>query len=135
MPPGGTPQVPAASPERRRAPVSGVIVATIVALAAAAALLGLVFVGALKVPGLGRSASDGPYSVIFTESGLPAGTSWSATVHGVTRGSTTTTVTFSEDDGSYAFSTDAAGYGGSPASGTLVVKGATLHVAVKFTKL
>jgi hypothetical protein len=43
------------------------------------------------------------YTVTFTESGLPSGTTWSVKLGGSTRSSTTSTITFSEPNGTYAY--------------------------------
>jgi len=43
------------------------------------------------------------YSVTFTESGLPSGTSWSVTLNGNTESSTTNTISFSEPNGTYSY--------------------------------
>ncbi|MEM3489441.1 MAG: hypothetical protein QXO75_07300, partial [Nitrososphaerota archaeon] len=43
------------------------------------------------------------YSVTFTESGLPAGTSWSVTLNGVTLSSSSNSIVFSEPNGSYSY--------------------------------
>jgi hypothetical protein len=77
----------------------------------------------------------GTYSVTFSESGLPSGTSWSVTLGGVEETSTGTTITFSEPNGtySYAFGT-VAGYV-TPVSGTLTVKGAAVSPSVSFASI
>jgi hypothetical protein len=65
---------------------------------------GLEFVGsAMIIP----SATE--YAVVFTESGLPtgtngsSGTNWSIALNGTSQNSTTSTITFTEPDGSYLF--------------------------------
>ncbi len=134
MPLGGALRRPGAlrarSPRRSRQGVSTVLVATVLALAGAAVVLGLIFTGVLKVPG--AAPSHGPFDVVFTESGLPKGTSWSVALHGVPESSSTSKITFAEDDGTYPFSTSAPGYGGTPASGSVTVNGAAVNVPVKF---
>ncbi len=57
--------------------------------------------GAVAPEGLQTAATD--YSVVFTETGLPTGTSWSMSVDGNPQSSTTTTISFSEPNGSYLF--------------------------------
>ncbi|MGA9839616.1 MAG: YncE family protein [Thermoplasmata archaeon] len=44
------------------------------------------------------------YTVTFAESGLPSGTSWSVSLNGTPEASTTTTITFSEANGTYSYS-------------------------------
>ena len=73
------------------------------------------------------------YSVEFTESGLPPGTSWSVTLNGGTMSSTTSTITFTEANGTSSFSVSATGYTANPASGSIVVNGADLTEPIAFT--
>src|SRR3989442_1399481 len=78
--------------------------------------------------------------VTFTEAGLPSGTSWTVTMGGVSNTSTTTTIGFSEPNGtdSYAVgrtSTDAAYYTPAPSSGSVIVNGAPLSVIISFTAI
>ena len=48
-------------------------------------------------------ASLTEYPVIFTESGLPSGTSWSVTLNGTSQTSSTATIGFEEPNGSYVY--------------------------------
>jgi hypothetical protein len=74
------------------------------------------------------------YSVTFTESGLPSGTSWSVTLNGTTTSSTTTTVVFTEVNGTYDYTIGAVtGYLATPASGSVPVSGAPAAPAIAFT--
>ncbi len=75
------------------------------------------------------------YSVVFTESGLPTGTSWSVTLNGTTHSSTNATVTFTELAGSYAYtvSSSLTGYTASPASGTVTVTSSGGSAAISFS--
>ncbi|MDG6913131.1 MAG: hypothetical protein JRN35_08665, partial [Nitrososphaerota archaeon] len=74
------------------------------------------------------------YPVTFTESGLAGGTGWSVTVSGKTQSSTTSAITFTEANGTYAFTVaSVSGYSSSPASGSVTVKGAPQTVSVVFT--
>ena len=50
------------------------------------------------------------YTVTFTESGLPSHTSWQVTMSGKTTVSTGNKITFSESNGTYAFTIVSAGY-------------------------
>jgi len=57
------------------------------------------------------------YTVTFTETGLPYGTSWSVTFNGTTESSSTNTITFNEPNGIYSFSiASISGYSASPSS-------------------
>jgi len=74
------------------------------------------------------------YSVGFTESGLPSGTSWSVSLGGTTHSSTTSSVTFSESNGTFSFTVGSVpGYTASPASGSVVVAGAAVARPVAFS--
>ena len=76
------------------------------------------------------------YSVTFTETGLASGTSWSVTLAGTARSSTTTSIVFSEPNGTYSFSIGAVnGYTVSPASGHSTVNGASVSESVTFTQV
>lgn len=44
------------------------------------------------------------YSVTFVESGLPPGTTWSVTLNGVTKSSTSNSITFILPEGTYSYS-------------------------------
>lgn len=76
------------------------------------------------------------YNVTFSESGLPAGTSWSARLGTSTLSSSGTIIVFSETNGTYAFSiTTVAGYSASPSSGSVTVNGGSVSQAFTFTPL
>ncbi|MHB1493355.1 MAG: ice-binding family protein [Thermoplasmataceae archaeon] len=73
------------------------------------------------------------YNVIFTESGLPSGTSWNVTIGNVIKTSTTDTITFNEFNGTYSFSvasnsTDKI----LPSKGNIVVNGVSSYQAITF---
>ncbi len=75
------------------------------------------------------------YSVVFTESGLPSGTSWSVTLNGATESSITSTSTFTEPNGVYSYTVGTvSGYAVAPPSGTLTVNGAAVSETITFTK-
>ena len=75
------------------------------------------------------------YSVIFTESGLPSGTSWHVTLAGNTEYSSSNSITFSEYDGSYSYSIGSVnGYTVSPSSGSVYVSGGSRYVSVAYAK-
>ena len=73
------------------------------------------------------------YIVTFSESSLPAGTSWSVDLNGYTQTSTTSSVSFSETNGLYAFSVSSAGYSAAPASGSITVYGGPYSQFVSFS--
>ncbi len=75
------------------------------------------------------------FSVIFTESGLAAGTSWTVDFGGTAQASTGTTITFSGVmNGSHTYYVPAvSGYGITIPGGEVTVNGANASVAVSFT--
>jgi hypothetical protein len=76
------------------------------------------------------------YDVIFTESGLPSGTSWSITFNGTKESSTTSTISFTAPNGTYSYTVGSvSGYSAASASGTISVKGASMSTTVTFSKL
>ena len=80
------------------------------------------------------SASSNKYAVTFTESGLPSGTSWSLTFNGIMQSSTTSTITFSEPNGSYSYTVGSvSGYTSSTSSGSLTVSGSNISKTITFT--
>ena len=86
---------------------------------------------------LDQSSTSPPakYTVTFTESGLPSGTSWSVTLGGTTN-SGTGSISFSEPNGTYSYSVGAvSGYTSSPSSGSLTVNGAAVSQAIAFSKV
>ncbi|MEM4068093.1 MAG: thermopsin family protease, partial [Candidatus Micrarchaeaceae archaeon] len=75
------------------------------------------------------------YSVDFNEVDLPPGTSWSVTLNGTTESSTSSTISFSEPNGSYPFTIGSVqGYTSSPSSGTVTVSGTSVVQTVLFSK-
>jgi len=74
------------------------------------------------------------YSVTFTESGLPSGTSWTVTLNGAPHTTTSSSITLQEPNGSYAYTIlPVAGYSSSVSSGNVEVSAAPAGVAVTFT--
>jgi hypothetical protein len=74
------------------------------------------------------------YSVTFTETGLPSGTNWSVTLNGTMTSSTTSTVVFTEVNGTYAYTVGAVtGYTAAPSSGSVTVSGALVDQAITYT--
>jgi YVTN family beta-propeller protein len=79
------------------------------------------------------STVSGPYVVTFTESGLPAGTSWSVTLAGAPHTSTISSLTFTEPNGTYSFTVGSvSGYSATPATGSVVVSGAGVSRTIGF---
>ena len=73
------------------------------------------------------------YAVTFTESGLPAATSWSVTYGGVWSSSATTTNVFNVVSGTYAYTVNVAGYIAAPSSGNVTVIASPANQAITFT--
>jgi thermopsin len=73
------------------------------------------------------------HAITVTETGLPSGTSWSATVNGYTQTTTATSLVFYEPRGTYAFSVSSTGYTASPASGTVTVHHSNVTLAITFS--
>ena len=77
-----------------------------------------------------------PYPVTFTETGLPTGTSWTVTLNGTANTSQTSTIGFSEPNGTYSYAVTAiAGFVLSSASGSINVTGFPVPVAITFTQV
>lgn len=73
------------------------------------------------------------FVVTFTETGLPAGTNWSVAVNGVTQSTTSTTLVFTEPNGTYPFTVSSVGGGPvSPTSGLVHVSGSALSLTIRF---
>jgi hypothetical protein len=73
------------------------------------------------------------YALIFSESGLPQGTTWTVEVNGTPSTGHATTLTQSLPNGSYAYSVVALpGFTDTPTSGSFTVAGAGQSVAVSF---
>ena len=74
------------------------------------------------------------FPVVFNETGLPSGTTWSVTFGGVLRSTSATGLTFLAINGSDGFTAGAVGgYTASPASGTVVVNGTPRPVTIAYT--
>ncbi|MGI0154932.1 MAG: hypothetical protein ACREDE_02185, partial [Thermoplasmata archaeon] len=70
------------------------------------------------------SFSSRAYSLTFTESGLPRGTSWSVDLNGTTNSSMGATIGFFEPNGTYPFTViPVSPYTAEPSSGSLAVRG------------
>ncbi|MHB1648645.1 MAG: hypothetical protein ACYCR8_07925, partial [Cuniculiplasma sp.] len=79
--------------------------------------------------------SRNKYAVTFMESGLPSGTTWSVTLNGTTQTSATSTIPFSETNGTYSYTiaTTNKTYESSP--GFLTVNGTSVSRQVSFSKV
>jgi YVTN family beta-propeller protein len=76
----------------------------------------------------------GESAVDFHEQGLPATTSWSVALAGVTLPSTTPYVNFSESNGSYTYTVDpVSGFSSAPSSGPVTVAGMNQTLTINFT--
>ncbi len=76
----------------------------------------------------------GSYSVTFTESGLPSGTSWSVTFNGTLGSATTSTIAFIIGNGTWPYSVGAVpNYTPSSASGNVAVSGGPASQAIAFS--
>jgi YVTN family beta-propeller protein len=76
------------------------------------------------------------YAIYFNETGLAVGTSWSVTLYGTLKSSTTSSIMFSEPNGSYIFSIESiSGYTVSPQSKTIIVNGAIVQENITFTPI
>ncbi len=76
------------------------------------------------------------YTVTFTESGLPTGTTWYVNLsNGQTFSSSTNTISFSEPNGTYSYTvaTVNKNYAPSQSSGTFTVNGANVQVSITFS--
>ncbi len=82
------------------------------------------------------SAGAAWYAVTFIEIGLLSGKSWSATLNGTPESSRSTLITFTEPNGTYAFTVGSvAGYTVSPSLGSVTVNRADVTEAVTFTQV
>ena len=79
-------------------------------------------------------STQGGYNLSFVENGLPSGTSWSVNLGGTLQSSTTSTIAFSEPNGTYSYTVaSVTGYTSSPSSGSIKVKGVNANQAITFT--
>jgi hypothetical protein len=73
------------------------------------------------------------YPVVFAESGLSAGTTWSVTLGGATLSSTSPSIVIYETNGSYLFSVGpVSGYSVTPGSGTATIGGLPVVLVLAF---
>ena len=96
--------------------------------------------GSVTLSGTGRTISitfvEIVYAVTFSETGLPAGRTWSVALSGHLESTNSTEVGFGEPNGSYSFSVyGPSGYSADPASGQVQVNGSSVFVQVEFRSL
>jgi hypothetical protein len=97
--------------------------------------------GTVTVSGAAQTVSitftalpPGTYTVTFTESGLPASTSWSVTFNGTPGSSSTSSIQFSAKNGTIPFTVGTVtGYTAAPSSGNVHVAGQPVTQAITFT--
>lgn len=83
---------------------------------------------------IGFSAIPAQYTVTFSETGLAPSTLWTVSLAGVPKGSSTTSIAFSEPNGSYAFTVGTVtGYSATPNSGSIPVAGGPALQGIVFT--
>jgi hypothetical protein len=77
------------------------------------------------------------YKVTFTETGLPAGSTWSVVLNGATNTTTSSTISFMEPNGTYSYSvsTTNPAYGPSVSSSSITVSGSAKTVSLSFVPL
>jgi len=80
------------------------------------------------------SVTTSLYTITFTESGLPSGTSWSVTLNNIEKSSTNGTIIFNEPNGTYSYIIlGISGYRANTYSGTINVNGNPVSVPVNWT--
>jgi hypothetical protein len=78
--------------------------------------------------------SPAAYQATFTETGLTAGTSWSVTAGAVTQSSTSSTISFTEANGTFPYWVSLVqGYSVAVVNGSFTVHGANVGVSAAFT--
>ena len=81
----------------------------------------------------GSSTGEQTYSVVFTTSSLPSGTSWNVTLNSLTQSSISDSIVFNVPNGVYNFSvTPPTGYEASPVTGQITVHFADVNQEVAF---
>jgi YVTN family beta-propeller protein len=77
-----------------------------------------------------------PYDLTFTETGLHLGTDWSVTLDGGSESSTSSAISFSVPNGTYAFVVQPiSGYVANKSSGEVEISGVAAQVPISFTSL
>jgi YVTN family beta-propeller protein len=92
--------------------------------------------GSLAISGMGRSVAVtfvATYAVSFIESGLPPSEQWDVSLNGTSHGSSSSTIDFSEENGTYSYMVGAeTGYSAAPKLGSVTVYGASQSVYILF---
>ncbi len=96
------------------------------------------FNGQVKVDGTGSTVAVAftatTYALTFSETGLPTGTNWSVTLNGDTEFSTTSTIAFTQPNGTYSFTVaSVSGYNVNPSSGNVTVSGGAMTESITFS--
>ncbi len=79
-------------------------------------------------------SNSGAYPVAFVENGLPQGTAWSVKLNGTTLSSTSNTITFVEQNGTYFYSIEnLSSHYATPPSGVFQVDGNRVDIALTFS--
>ena len=87
--------------------------------------------GSVSVP---ITFSQFKYTVTFSETGLPSGTSWYVNFSGLNKSSTAGTIAFTATNGTYSFTIgNVSGYSVSASSGTISVNGNSVSMAITFS--
>jgi hypothetical protein len=73
------------------------------------------------------------FTVTFVEQGLPSGTTWNVTLNGMTKSSSTNTITFQLPNGVYYYTvSNLTNYVAIPSSGTVIVSNDNVYVTIIF---
>jgi len=122
---------------RRAFVVAGIVIATLLVVAPLCVLRvtqGNLAAGIAPRSGIETEApAPDTYLLTFTEQGLPSGTNWSVSLDETTRSSSSSTITFSEPNGTYQLYTwDVKGYANYNNLTTLHVNGTPIDVTVSY---
>ncbi len=72
------------------------------------------------------------YPITFSETGLPAGTSWSVTISNSTESSIHASLILQEPNGTYTYEINATGFSPTPSAGLLTINGSSKSVDISF---
>ena len=81
----------------------------------------------------GLTSGTADFPVVFTETGLPTGTSWAVTLNGTPESSTTTTITFEEPNGLYLFTVPPVSGYSTILEGNITVAGEPVDFTIGFS--
>ena len=127
-------------PPRRTGPSRTLLAAILATVVVLGVVLALLLGGAFHgTPSPTGKAIPGPppppaglYGVTFSETGLPASSTWTVDLGGTESSSSGTSLGFFESNGTYAWTAHATGFQASPASGSVVVAGSNRSVTIGF---